>query len=483
MRISLSMFFCLFLLLSFSIATETVHFNSTDSTHKPSSICSDNHGGIYVVFQEKLKDGRSNLYLKRYGELGQGLWNGEEKLIAKNVIINNNNLYMIANKQGEIFCYWQGYRPGSQASLIRVIKVDIDGNNTWNLNSISTFTTQIDQRFPRLICDNTGGCYLFWHGRRIFEAPGGVYMQHLDTAGKSLWSPENCIFKEAAYEVMIPTSLVDKKDNLILAWGDRRNDINGYPGQLDLFIQCIDKDGKILWKEQGNSLVTAIYDQKGLSLLEETNGRYLIAWEDYRVLNQIRIYMQEFDVDGKLSWNKDGIMVPNTDNFDDIKPQLLQNRKNGKIYLVSLAIPGGPYADLLKTEMIVSTDSGLSFSESQLTITNRISRTEENPGGASIYSVVMDDSGGITYLWAIDAMIGDELGRGAYLRYLSSNGWLTGKITLENAFPEKAHRVVKSFLASNNEVWIVWINWRNPFSGYNAQLFNPSNLVKSKKKK
>jgi len=111
------------------------------------------------------------------------------------------------------------------------------------------------------------------------------------------------------------TSCDDK--TFVVIWEDSRN------GYLDIYAQRIDKDGNLLWGDDGVPVCTAIKNQSFPEVICSSGSDVVIAWQDYRE-GYADIYAQKLDRNGTAQWDKDGIPVCNA-SVNQLVPRLISD--------------------------------------------------------------------------------------------------------------------------------------------------------------
>ncbi|MCD4829007.1 MAG: T9SS type A sorting domain-containing protein [Candidatus Cloacimonetes bacterium] len=93
-------------------------------------------------------------------------------------------------------------------------------------------------------------------------------------------------------------------DDLLVVWGDRRNDIGDY----DIYGQFVHSDGSVAWIENGAPLVVAQYDQYSPLLGVHDDGFY-VSWSDFSSGTCEQVRLQNFDMNATPQWDPSGLLV------------------------------------------------------------------------------------------------------------------------------------------------------------------------------
>jgi hypothetical protein len=104
-----------------------------------------------------------------------------------------------------------------------------------------------------------------------------------------------------------PVSVTDGEDGAFVAWEDRRNDSTGQ----DIYVQRIDKNGYVVFQNDGIPLCTADDRQFTPALTSDKEGNAYVVWLDDRPnsTNSTDIYAQKIDKDGNKLWMENGTPV------------------------------------------------------------------------------------------------------------------------------------------------------------------------------
>ena len=161
-------------------------------------------------------------------------------------------------------------------------------------------TAAEDQHFPDIISDNHGGVIVAW--RDVRNGNRDVFAQRISVNGEMLWENDGipiCVQPNAqSWPLLVP----DAGEGAILVFGDSRH------RNRDIYAQRIDPDGKLLWGEDGIPVSVAPFLKEDVKTISDGKGGAIIVWEDSRHGN-LDIYAQRIDGDGKPVWELDGVPV------------------------------------------------------------------------------------------------------------------------------------------------------------------------------
>lgn len=253
---------------------------------------------------------------------------------------------------------------------------------------------------------------------------------------------------------------------IYLSWtNENRNDKN-------LFFQKFDKNGKPLWKKDGMQLVKSNGDQFGQRIIHDGKENLILAWIDKKIDSVYgNILVQKFDKDGKMLW--DSLSVRVGAHFNSQKSYLniipdgmggaitvFKERRNGKNEIYGQKIfESGTYASQILAFSAEVTDSKIRLSwYSANELPNVLYRVERS---------IQSDSGSAK--WFEVGIV--EANRDRSVNYYelydvpSTGGTLYYRIIQKLGSDDvSVHDVIKvNFLESANNV-LVPQNSPNPFS-------------------
>ena len=125
--------------------------------------------------------------------------------------------------------------------------------------------------------------------------------------GKKIWKEDGISICTADGIQKNHAIVGDGSGGVIVVWRDER-DIYG-----DLYMQRINTDGKVIWKENGIPLCTAGGHQDMPYIVKLEDEKFFVAWVDFRddvgEKTVSAIYCQKIDFSGKILWQKEGVPV------------------------------------------------------------------------------------------------------------------------------------------------------------------------------
>ena len=165
---------------------------------------------------------------------------------------------------------------------------------------------------PQLTSDGAGGAIIAWSDTRSDKDPDiyglierKIYAQRVDASGRMLWKNDGVLICTAIGSQSYTQLVSDGAGGAIIAWRDYRSD------NADIYAQRVDANGRMLWKNDGVPVCTAVGSQPYTQLVSDGAGGAIIAWYDERSGRKFRwdIYAQRVDASGRMLWENDGVLI------------------------------------------------------------------------------------------------------------------------------------------------------------------------------
>ncbi|MFQ5753017.1 MAG: FlgD immunoglobulin-like domain containing protein, partial [bacterium] len=160
-----------------------------------------------------------------------------------------------------------------------------------------------------------------------------IRVQRINSSGVEI-EPEFDIVSAIGDQVK-PALIPDKRDGVIVAWEDNRNN------QTDIYAQLIEPSGNLRWGSNGVAVSTASNAQKNPVLIDDKLGGAIIVWEDRRNGTNIDIYAQKVSAPGELGEFRHITLVePDTEkvNWEIGSTQMIKWTFRGEIDSVAIEL-------------------------------------------------------------------------------------------------------------------------------------------------
>jgi hypothetical protein len=202
-------------------------------------IVSDGAGGAIIAWVENRSDQPPNdLYLQRISNAGQ---HSLRSVIEGPLEAMHPNFQAVGDEPMGIIAVWEGSGDGIE---LRVIRDNLLSSYSWPQEGVS-ICSGLNQS-PRFTAtsDGEGGVVVAW-----IDGDRRLYAQRLDGLGQKLWGDEGVLITHGACELSVWV-VGDSDNGFVLGWTSGFNTY--YPD--DSYLQKIDAEGNILWKEGGIKL-------------------------------------------------------------------------------------------------------------------------------------------------------------------------------------------------------------------------------------
>ena len=292
------------------------------------------------------------------------------------------------------------------------------------------------------VSDDSGGALIAWQEEK------GIYVQHIDASGKTLWQDGGILVTEAGVkpDPYAPSwtsfSLIaDGTGGAIITWDDKykmptdRNDPAFFNPVL-FHSQRISPQGELLWKDPVIASGSAgLYGGDFPVVVADGTGGAIFAWNSYttayRALHNDFLRLQKLDPDGKRMWGEQGKLLVSSSPY---RPLTEEERAAGIKGTVIRSYP--TYAGV---HSIVSDGTGgviVVWEEAGERNTNRVYARRLDSSGNAVWDetvlvgegnlqeqiLASDSSGGATI-----GLLTDDFAGTAYLQHIDGSGELSGK--------------------------------------------------------
>jgi hypothetical protein len=196
-------------------------------------------------------------------------------------------------------------------------------NTNTNQNNPICTLAGYDQFDVSMAQDGNGGAIITWVDSR--NGNWDIYAQRIDRDGNILWA-ENGIPICIAANFQSQPKVVFSNSRVYITWVDQRN------GNYDIYAQMLFLDGNPQLTTNGIPICTSENMQNKPSIISDLNGGALICWTDRRN-NTVNddIYIQRLDFNGVPQWTSNGVPVciDCIESFSTNKPQIITDGTAG----------------------------------------------------------------------------------------------------------------------------------------------------------
>jgi Secretion system C-terminal sorting domain len=265
----------------------------------------------------------------------------------------------------------------------------------------------IEATGPRLAPDGSGGAIFLWNDAGFEGVYGEVYIQRVTADGVKQWT---CCGKPilsnpvyTATHQMDAAVVADGAGGAIVVWLDSRNE----GVYLDIYAQRFDGSGTAMWSDGGVPVCMAPHFQWNMVAIPDGYGGAIIAWSDFRNLNDSDLYAQRIDAAGAPQWNVNGVAVCTAGNQQEFPVALAdglggawiswRDARNGYPDIFARRVDAAGVPQGVADGIAICADAGFQYSQAI---------TSDGSGGA-IVAWIDDRNGGFNngdvYAQSVDA--------------------------------------------------------------------------------
>jgi len=314
-----------------------------DSSHLQAHryfLVDDQNGGVIIVYDDSFimeEDGYTQTHAQHIDSTGQKIWGENGITVAQTP--NSHGLMLVSSCSdglGGCFVFWGFYNDRENVDL-RVQHLDKAGNQLWDDNGILITDKFMSYNNP-IPClsveDDAGGTFLLYHNSE------DAVLQRIDSDGSLLWDYGLSLASREELDkgkLMWPNMIKNGHRRCSNCLSERA-DYEELSGDriYNVGVHSVDKDGNLLWGENGLLITRLAYRQtfQPQLLVNEAIGSYYIVWRDKRT-GVYDVYAQRLSEDGLILWEDDGIKVSASNSIKSIRFNFVASPDSGIIVLWS----------------------------------------------------------------------------------------------------------------------------------------------------
>lgn len=320
-------------------------------------IVGDGSDGAIIVWRDTRSDSMYDIYAQRVDGNGILLW----EIDGVPVCTSQYYTYVFdltPDDSGGAFVGWIETDDIWWDTLqdVNIQRIDKDGNLLWGPygTRICTTASGLVGTDISIVGDGTGAVIVIWVDGRNGWPKSDIYAQRIDGAGNALWGEVEgvpvCTTLSRKY---LPQLCVDEEQGVVIVWDQHEG----------IYTQKLGISGNILWEESGVPICSTA--KSGVrSCVSDDSGGAIIVWEDWREVNldnkhwDTDIYAQRIDRDGNVLWQEQGVLVCE-DTAQQCNPQLTGDGYGGAIIFwmdIRQGHVGGLYAQRLNSQGVTLWD-------------------------------------------------------------------------------------------------------------------------------
>lgn len=315
----------------------------------------------------------------------------------------------------------------------------------WKENGTMVNATSGSNRFALSTSDGNGGAIIVW---TFDNGPDNdISIQKLDENGEFGWGQTQIIICDEIGNQGAASIISDGMGGAIVCWGDMRGADN------DIYIQRVDTDGNILWKDNGTLVCGAVEEQTFSRLASDEEQGAFVVWRDYRNSNDYNIYLQHVNSTGNATWVDNGIAICNDTNLQT-SPMITSDGMGGCI-VAWLDDRSGDSYDIYTQRVNKSGD--IYWKNNGTVIKNAT-------GDGDSVQIISDGMGGAVLVWEDRRVDTGDI----YAQHINAAGitqWRKNGTAICNATQNQ--NSPELVIDSNGDVFLTWRDNR-PGANYNV---------------
>jgi hypothetical protein len=282
-------------------------------------IVSDDAGGAVVAWLD-LRSGSFALYTQHINAGGTVTW------AANGVQLTFDPLpqfppEIASDGNGGAIVSWFDNRLADHD--IYAQRVTSTGVTQWLIGGVPICTAFAGQSLSKVIPDGAGGAIVSWEDSRSGLSVD-LYAQRVNSAGITQWGIDGEPVVTEFEDQRFHATTTDGASGVLVVWQDFRN------LEWDIFGQRLDSGGNQQWGAQGRNYCVDTGEQRRVKIIPDGAGGGILAWEDFRDLNDYQIYAQRVTATGLGMWEFNGVLICNAGN-DQREPRLAMDGERGAV--------------------------------------------------------------------------------------------------------------------------------------------------------
>lgn len=254
-------------------------------------IVSDGAGGAIIAWQDMISEDEYHIYAQRIDTFGDTLWAGDGVPVCMEPY-DWKYMDSAPDGAGGAFIVWNE-QWGDYEHYIVAQRIDANGASIWAVGGIDICTAAEWVEDPTVLQDGAGGAFIAWVDWRNSEWI--VRVQRVDGDGNHLWAADGITLCAQNGYQYAPEIVPDGDDGIIVVWCADR----GLPSEFDIFAQRIDAGGNRVWADGCVPVSMADDRQERPKLTPDGAGGAIVVWRDYR---DDGLHTQRIDSLGVAVW-------------------------------------------------------------------------------------------------------------------------------------------------------------------------------------
>lgn len=280
----------------------------------------DGNGGVFVAWQDaRFGIANPEIYMQHISASGTALWTSNG-LRVTNSLNYDFNPKICSDEQGGVIIVWTS-NDNTTNFQAYAQRYNSSGTPQWAAGGLQLCTAAGFRAANALVPDGANGAILSFIDTR--NDPHGtdfaylqthavsnydIYAQRINSNGSRLWTNDGmplCVATGNQDTEADASAVIDNNGGMMLLFEDFRNESTPNTNR-DIYAQRINSSGAVLWGAAGLAVNTAAGNQNPGAFVADGAGGIVMAF-----LNEPdeRIYAQRIAAGGSLSWTANGIAL------------------------------------------------------------------------------------------------------------------------------------------------------------------------------
>lgn len=274
----------------------------------------DGSGGVIVAYDRPQVDNPNifDVYVSRVSSGGDLVW-GPGGLAVVSDTQTQRSTGLVPDMFGGVFVVWDDWRSITGSDLYAQ-HLDTAGKELWSVNGKRLATGASNSYGKGAVSDGNGGLVVVWSG-----VDSSIYAARIDSDGNSVWGSSVPLCTVSGDKS--PAKILPFSGGYVCVWRDRR------AGNWDLYTQRLNAAGVPLWTTGGIAVCADVTDQYEFDATTDGISTFVV-WRDYRRSaggkytpgrSLTSIFAQGVNASGQLLWNPSGNLLIQHGDTQDIR--------------------------------------------------------------------------------------------------------------------------------------------------------------------
>ena len=272
-----------------------VNIDENSDGHSYPEIIKSENGKAIFVWRKFAGSFQTNTYAGKTDENGNRVW-GDVNVFNKSIL----SLPVITpdHSNGVVITTFEQLGWTYRSDIIAQ-RINSEGERKWGYQGIYICDADEDQKISRVVVNAGGDAFFVWQDKRT-DTNGDIYAQRVDSSGIIKWDNNGIVVCNNPNTQDIPLFINDNNSGIIAAWYGQNTE-----GDWGTYMQRIDKDGNMLW---GNDGILLIANSILNEIVSDGNGGAIVISTTYTG-QKYNIYAQRINEDGVKQWPSGGVFI------------------------------------------------------------------------------------------------------------------------------------------------------------------------------